>query len=246
MLARLTSGLGRKSGEFILIVVGVLTALAVDTWVDRASLARDAEEYRTALIRDLSRDADLLRVRAAQRERAFEYARLALSYFEGASSATDPAEILLAVHSSTTSRPFEPAMATWSDLLSTGSLGLIDDAAFRTEIGAYYADIESRVRNWEPFPSHRVAVRGRVPFEVGRYFQTECSILAGGRDPKPQPCDLSDIDGEMAGRILSELADDETFIRDLRYYLSELEVSMRMFQIVAERAESLLSRLDEA
>lgn len=245
MSRQLRTTVSRTGGEFILIVVGVLAALAVDTWVDQVQLSRDAEEYRAGLLEDLSRDSELLELRAAQRRRAFEYVRFSLSYFEGSSPTSDPAEVLLAVHESTTSRPFEPTIATWSDLLSTGSTDLIEDRELRSEIGAYYASIESYARNWDPFPPHREAVRGLIPFDMYEYFSATCNILRGGLDPKPQPCDLSPIDRDVASRVLDDLADDQSFVRALRYFLTQLEVSIRQLEGSVARVDDLVLRLDE-
>ena len=50
--------------EFVVIALGMLSALAVDTWIQDRQDARRAAEYRVRLMADLQADMDNLRDRA--------------------------------------------------------------------------------------------------------------------------------------------------------------------------------------
>jgi hypothetical protein len=142
----------RLSGEFVVIVVGVLAALAVDEWVATAS-DREAEgEYLEALLRDLDAEAEFfadstgpLRLLTLADAALREVAPVARG------TATFPVDTVGLLRQVITSRRTVAVASTgnptFEELISTGSLRLIRSAELRSSLIAYYslaANIEAR------------------------------------------------------------------------------------------------------
>lgn len=136
-------------GELVIVLVGVLLALAADRW-NQARLDRAAElEYLVALFGDLATDTasqSLEIERAAGREAS---ARLVLAVVLGEQPITDPSEFILSVVDAGIYG--EPVLArdTFDDLVQTGRLGLIRDVSLRTQLADYYRFVERRSQSYE-------------------------------------------------------------------------------------------------
>ncbi|HSM03811.1 MAG TPA: hypothetical protein VK858_04290, partial [Longimicrobiales bacterium] len=144
----------RLGGEFIVIVVCVLMALAVDEWA-RASSDRTIErEYLEALVRDLDAEVEFLT--------AFPTGVLPLELADSAlaevgpvarGTAPFPADTIAFLRQVIASRRTvaiaSAGKPTFEELISAGSLRLIRSASLRSMLIAYYSlatNIEARGR----------------------------------------------------------------------------------------------------
>lgn len=128
--------------ELVLIVVGILTALAIDGW---AQDRRDRESERAYL--ELLRD-DLVLIESQLRNFAdFEKANLATAASRYVALAPgevriDPAQVQSALAGLTVRRTVQVASASYTDLQSTGNLQIIRNRELRQRIIRYFAQTE--------------------------------------------------------------------------------------------------------
>ena len=131
----------RLSAEFVVILVGVLTALTADRWMTGLDEREREAVYLTQLVDNLVADSVLLAERVESGERRW---RLAVGLLEGtvADSVSEPVVFLAALERLGWHNPLEYSRETWDDLVSTGQLALIRDPELRRGLSALYNRIE--------------------------------------------------------------------------------------------------------
>jgi type II secretory pathway pseudopilin PulG len=174
----------RWGGEFVVIVISVLVALALDQWV-AARADRDSErEYLAALVADLEADADYLS------ELLIPLVSLADSALKEvgpvsrrvAEFPTDTIAFLRRVVSSRRTIAQLPFSPTFDELISTGALRLIESARLRSSLILYYDHMRAMWnRGQERSSGYAPIVRGHLPDdpESGRNL-SEADLRAYG------------------------------------------------------------------
>ena len=153
---------GRLAGEFVIIVLGVLTALAVDNWRESREAQILQTNYLSRLADDLSRDLDDIGVATWA---AMAQARATTTLLEALNDPqafdipmmteslksvdfTRPAHEVIDTHFGglvwivKRDRSFETTRATFDEMLSTGRLLVIEDPDLRKSIIDYYSNAE--------------------------------------------------------------------------------------------------------
>jgi hypothetical protein len=137
---RSISTLARFAAEFVVIVIGVLAALAADGWrEDRIDLAAEAE-FLARLRGDLQ--ADTAELAETQRRIAMKYAVLtSLSQDRLDPDDVDPTRLAADLAAATTwTWNFQTVHdVTFQELRSSGNLNLIRDAELRAQLSSYYS-----------------------------------------------------------------------------------------------------------
>lgn len=77
------------SAEFTIIVLGVLSALFVDTWIQERSDAARAAEYRARLAADLRTDVNEINARMDYFQRVRDFGLAVLEVYEGRGQMND-------------------------------------------------------------------------------------------------------------------------------------------------------------
>ena len=147
LVGRLTSSLfklrlGFFVAELVLVVVGVLIALAVDGWISDSRDRQTERVYLELLVRDIEgirRQADL--------QIEFEQERIdAAARTYKALSSSDPrakrSEIRSALALLITRRTVNMRSATYDQMVSSGHLQLITNHELRNEIVRFFAEME--------------------------------------------------------------------------------------------------------
>lgn len=128
--------------ELLLLVAGILIALAVNGWIEDRREAASERLYLERLARDFNQDLEVLEEFVSFEERQANDAVLAYRPLCGGTAVDDRAEVARALDHLTGRRTIRFARATYSDLLSTGNLRLIRDAALRDRIVKLYESNE--------------------------------------------------------------------------------------------------------
>jgi hypothetical protein len=124
--------------ELLLLVAGILIALAVDGWIEDRRDARAEHQYLERLVRDFDQDLDVLQEFVEFEERQAADAALAYRPLCGGVAVADREQVARALDHLTTRRTVRLVRATYSDLLATGNLRLIRDAGLRDRIVTLY------------------------------------------------------------------------------------------------------------
>jgi len=159
----------RLLAELIVVAVGVMVALAVDNWNETRKEHIIEREYLAGIVADLETSADSLektRAAAIQNQAAL-WQLIAVS--QGGSPPA-PEDFLLSLVRATYLGLPRVSRVTFDELVSTGSLRLLRDRAFKRRLAEWYERFDYQAQ-W--YPSYRrmeaateVALRGVTPIEI--------------------------------------------------------------------------------
>ena len=124
--------------EFVVVVAGVLVALALSAWFEGRRDAASEQAYLALLSRDLDRTVEDLASFVEFESRQLEDAALAARGLSAGPPATGRAEVAAAMARLMTRQTLTLKNAAYEDLLNTGHLNLIRDAALRDRIVDFY------------------------------------------------------------------------------------------------------------
>ena len=146
------------AGEIILVMIGILLALQVNTWNQNRLLRIEEIDVVKRLLADVEADSSFMDLVWPQLEiKRMSLLSLQTAFAEG--TVTDPKsilnDILLGTHRSKVQ--FEGRRSTYNDLIGSGNLGIIRNPDVRTQIANYYASSmirsermeDSKTRYWE-------------------------------------------------------------------------------------------------
>ena len=169
--------------EFVIISLGVLVALGADRWVRGLDEKTLTDTYLVNLQSDLRQDSVLFSVGESQAHRNVLNAGLLLSLLrEGPGPTTDRKEVLVALYELSVWLPRGFRTVTWTDLIATGNLLLLDND-LRRELSLYYGMQPDRIEsddNQEPFRKYKSV--------ASHLLKPEQQVMAkyigwGGADP---------------------------------------------------------------
>jgi len=124
--------------ELVLLILGILIALAVDDWMEDRRDARTERQYLELLARDLDQDLEVLKEFVDFEERQTADGVMAYQALRREVAETDEEAVSRALSHLMTRRTLRLARATYTDLLSTGNIRLIRDTGLRDRIVRLY------------------------------------------------------------------------------------------------------------
>jgi hypothetical protein len=130
--------------ELLLLVVGILIALAVDDWVQSRRDARSERQYLQLLVRDLERDDEIIREFITFEDRQVADGVTAYRALRAAADIEDKEAVAGSMSRLMSRRTLRLVRATYSDMVSTGNLRLIGNNALRDRIITYYETSDRR------------------------------------------------------------------------------------------------------
>jgi len=178
----------RLLGEFVVIAVGVLAALAVDAAVGFRTDRQDEVEYLQALRAEIRRDSIGFASYVAMRR---DTVLLELFREIEAGPVRDTVGVLGRLRSATTPRTMPPNRTVFDEIVSTGSLRLIRDTEVRRAVAAYYEwydhmqpldDEIERYGTFEAGGAFSPHVDGILWTEIARVYRGTGSVPEAGPD----------------------------------------------------------------
>jgi len=253
--------------EFVVIALGVLAALFVDTWVEDRQNAERAEVYRERLTIDLKRDIANLDSVTEYYTNVRKFGLATLADLDGLER-LDDFSLLYAAFNAAEEWAFVLESSTYNDLQSTGGLALISDVQLRIDLADYHRIAKSRENVWNPLRDYRSTARGIIPNALQTAIHNSCvgeddgggplSAVESSESQLPasmQPLTSSAISKGRCGlnpedfdvRVAAEkLRSDPNIPRLLRYRISQLRIATALFEGQKELAQRLLDRLESS
>ena len=240
MLQTLFKGRGGLAAEFVLVVAGVLVALAVDTAFENRRDRELRDEYVERIRVDVENDRRALEYRVQFFLDVQAFSQQFLDWLD-ADTPLDK-ETLLAAFYSSELWPFVASRGTYQDLLSTGSIRLIDDINLRTSLAAYHNQANTARSGWTPTESYRRIVRGIIPNRTQDSIRENCPTLENldGTPTGFPPCELAGVDYDEVEVLFAPLRSDRDLRRRLVYRQSELSVVIFLLDNQRTLAEAVL------
>lgn len=193
----------RLAAEFVVIVVGVLVALAVDGWTTSRSDAVLELEYLHRLLEDVEYDL-------------FELEFVEVSAVESTKAATDltsaariraMAPDLLTASALVAANQREPDLSrnTFRELLSSGRIDLLRSSDVRRALAAYDRLVNETSGVWSLMSTDlRRWIFSRVPTDVYRPFQEACESAGTATFNIQRVCSFG-LDGWSAESLRADL-----------------------------------------
>jgi len=226
-----TRRLVRVAGEFVLIVLGVMVALAGDDWRDARQERQMARTYLERLTVEAQQGVTTQKNQRRRFERARDASLRLVHYLDGDRSAVprDSLPDLFLLSAQTGSSPDQLGSdATYRELIASGQLHLLHDPVTRERVVDYYAAID-QVQSFEEsmFRMHRVVgeITGYLPYQ----------LLRG--NPR--------LTSQQRERITHELRRPE-LIREVPEVHAQMEMLLGMIDNLREKGDSLRSSLRAA
>lgn len=128
-------------GEIILVVIGILIALSINTWNDNRKNKVTETEYYCKLLADFELDQyNIARLSQQSDEKIKESKRLLLELREPEKERSYFINNYIKAYRT---NAFVPSKATITDILSTGKLNLFTNDSLKNKLIRYYAELDN-------------------------------------------------------------------------------------------------------
>ena len=251
--------------EFAIIVLGVLSALFVDAWLQEQEDDERAAVYRERLIADLETDVTNISAVMVYYERIRSFGLAVLAEREGGAR-LDDFTLLFAAFNAAEEWGFTLEAATYTDMQSTGGLALIEDVELRLDLADYHRQAVTRAIVWALPRDFREVARGIIPNALQTAIHERCTAIpvdviqqstarevprlnfsaaTGPMSAMISVGDFCGLDPEefIVARAAAELRNHPEVARFLRFRISEIRVSIGLFAGQRMMAEDLLAQL---
>jgi hypothetical protein len=168
----------RAIGEFVIIVMGVLAALAVDEWRSEYNDRKTEVDYLGRLRVDIERDIEELSSHLLLLEAKADFIQSLLDNTIESQFSENPRALMEAkVYSSFRGLP-DSVSTTFDELKSTGRLALIRDLVIRNAMSEYYSGYASLTGQLHRMPmgNYGRLVLEIVPGNIAREWRLSNSI----------------------------------------------------------------------
>ncbi len=235
---------GRILGEFLLIVTGVLVALAVETALEERADDNLRSEYISRIKADIAADKQGIEFRIKFITAVSNFSRDTL-YWAQSDLPVDK-DVLLASFYAAEIWPFLPNVSTYQDLQSTGNIRLLENIELRTSLVRYHTQASASRPGWTPLEKYREIIRGVIPASVQDQIRSNCPTTDNldQRSSGFPPCELNDIDYDQLTALFEPLRHDANFRQILTYRHSELKVVVRLLSQQAIIAGNVIARIE--
>ena len=137
----------RLLGEFFVIVIGVMVALAADSWMKSAEEAERVQAALTLLVEDLVTDSTRMEELVPYPPRHDSIRATLWSTPSDAAMAED--SVLVLFRRLLGGQDFQASRSTYESLVATDGIRFLDDAQLRADLMQYYEERQVDVVHWQ-------------------------------------------------------------------------------------------------
>ena len=220
----------RALAELVIVILGVMIALAADSWRQDLQEDQDESEYLDRLRQDVS---DGLKVLGDERMRyagVIGAARTVIKTLDSEARSDDDDSLLenfIAAALIGFDREQMASDVTYSELVGSGRLNLIKNHSLREGIIAYYRGSQRMALGLRSLPAINFTVGSLTGFLPIDFSTFGAELTAGDRT-----------------RLLEALRNDPELVREIRLLHSELIFQDREFENLIAQGQQLLTLLD--
>jgi hypothetical protein len=236
------------AAEIVVVVVGILIAMALNAWWGRRQDAERAASYLNRIHEDLLSDADALAKRQGYFAGVQRFGEAAIAYAEtGALRNGSAWHTLVAFFHAGQIWPYASNTRTYTEMQNAGDLHLIRDPGLRAALGTYYDASEVSQGSWifGEIPAYRARIRGLTPIPIQRYLFDACSREDSYDNQVLIDCDAPASVSEAEARaVLDRYRSTPGLLEDLRNWASTLIVSGIVMNLTRDAAVGLAGRVE--
>ena len=161
--------------ETLIVVLGVFLGIQLGNWNETRAMSRLGKDYTVRLIADLEQDLAANKAASAYYTQVLDSIETTDRLLYGEDP--DAKELVAAAYRASEFNNNPASRATWDQIVSSGHLGLLPDAAIRSGLPDYYKFQDANlvgVYALQDTP-YRVAVRSLIPLKVQLAIREGCS-----------------------------------------------------------------------
>ena len=130
-------------GEIVLVVIGILIALGINTWNEEKKNKATEAQYYCLILEDLDKDYSKIQELMLVIDKNIEVSReLLLELNEGSK---DKKYLLNKFLIAFRGEAFVSRNATYKDLISSGKIGLLQDLSIKNSLIEFYSELENKM-----------------------------------------------------------------------------------------------------
>jgi hypothetical protein len=129
-------------GEIILVVIGILIALQINTWNEERKTRRLESIYYCKLLEDVRLDQLLLKTLAAENDDRIKGNNRLISLLQAKRPSRKAVMLAMRETIAKTTFTFKPSMSAFEDIKSSGNLSILSDVALKDKLINYYSLLE--------------------------------------------------------------------------------------------------------
>lgn len=236
-------------GEIVLVVIGILIALQINTWNQERINKNLEKKYYTRLLADLKEEKATIESFMDYNGQVNQHAKKAILLFENQHDINkSPNQDLINFYQASQIIDALAIKSTYQELISTGQLNIFNDDSLKTSIISYYN------LNWSEslvfkFPDkYRDNLRSKMPNSIQEKIRTNCGDTYEnvGRSTivnLPEDCEI-DIPIEISKQALESLISDTKLKEDLLYLIGNLDGKLQYLNIVKIQLENLINQIE--
>jgi hypothetical protein len=222
--------------EFVLLVVGVFLGIQVSNWNAEREMRQKSELFTARLIADLKVEAWGYEYLIGYNKDALANARRALDALTGDAPLSDE-QFLIAAYRATQYESQDRRRATYDELVSTGTIGLITNQKLRqTAIGIYSTTLIDQTMSEAKQSEYRLLFRKALSAQVQQALLGRCGdrVLkpldyAGIANSLDYPCTL-DLPADRIHAAALALREREGLEEALRLRFADVETVLANLQ----------------
>lgn len=191
-----------------MIVVGVLVALGVDSWVSWRNDRRLEVEYLERLLDDVRYDLEEIAFVRAVAHSSSAYVDSLLT--SGVAETMEDDRLIGAVVIASNSRTVDLSRSTFEELVNSGRIGLIRSRTVRSELSDYQRTFLELFGFWDrTHTGFQNWVRARVPNPLVMRLRAACRLPSAPHVSDPVEACPFDLGGWSAGGLRADLGSPE-------------------------------------
>ena len=129
-------------GEIVLVVIGILIALSINSWNNNRIDTKRETNYIKNIERDLLNQIKAIDTQTDFEIEVTEYCRIALKPYNETNRLKIDSTLAIALGSITTRRTFVNPNPAYTELISSGNIELLKNETFKDQLINYYQELE--------------------------------------------------------------------------------------------------------
>lgn len=234
--------------ELLIVVAGVFFGIQAANWNTDRLEQEEGRIITERLLADLRKDLASRQMLVSYYEAVAEAAERTVKRLKD-ESIDDPLAFVVDAYRATELAYRPTTRATYDEVVSTGRLGLIPEAARQARFSDYYRnDFSLLAREAFRVSEYRRRVRRSLPYEIQTAIREKCGDIRNERFEIigfKNDCDLG-IPAEQLTQAAATLRSDPELLSDLRYLFSELNGTPNSIRGEVVILEASIKALEEA
>jgi len=231
-------------GEIVLVVIGILIALQINTSNDNRKKSIIKKSYLERLNNDINTELETIEQRIHYYEVVREAAEVTYKQIEliNLDGKINKKSFIIRAYLASNIWTYRKANDTYTELISTGDLTLLSDSNLRKELANYYSQLDGLSSYWLSYTDYRDYIRRLIPVEIQRKIRASCDIWE--MNQSSVDCNLHLSQNEINKTFSFVLGDDfskkEDLLHSVNQHISDLDLKILVFKQRSESAKKLL------